>query len=334
LADSTASNSKFTTLLIAGGISLVVGVGSGFLVNWLSEKRLLLTYDITAIQAFPGQQERIGIVAVRVANGGQKELESIDGTILFTDAVVKEVSLQGLTPNAATQQKRADGVDFRVPFLNAGEQFSVQVLVTPKQQDLQSPSVSLRAKGTVGRAEAKGESKHGKSIRDELFQLIAAIGAALVAGALTVVLRLKGRVSPLDMMIGFGPSDDQRDVFAYVLGLDGFLEEAQLVRHWPRDWSYWSISDFLTERWLSNAGDKERLTKGRTVFEHLLQYAQFAKSSSRILHLNSARLAMALGDTEAARIHVQAATTTKDIVISKRLLLDQSLSNLAEKSET
>lgn len=334
MPDSSASNSKLTTLIIAGVISLVVGVASGYLVNWISEKRLLLTYDITAIQAFPGQQERIGIVAVRVANGGQKELENIDGTIVFADAEVKDISLQGLTPNAVTQQKRVDSVEFRVPFLNAGEQFSVQILVTPKQPSLQSPTVNLRAKGTVGRAEAKGESKQDRSVRDELFPLIAAAVATLIAAALTVILRLGGRTSALDVLLRrSGYSDDQRDVFAYILGLDGFVEEAQHIRHWPREWSYWSISDYLTERWLFNAGDKECLAKGRAVFERLLQYAQVADSSVHILHLNAARLAIALGDTEAARAHVQAATSAKDIVISKRLLLDQPLSKLVGNNE-
>ena len=107
MAKSTTSSFGLPTLIAGGLVSLIVGVGTGYLVNWLGEKRQLLTYDITSVQAFPGQKEKVGIVSVRIANKGQKELEDIQGSVQFSDADVRELTFQGLSPSSIGSQGTA-----------------------------------------------------------------------------------------------------------------------------------------------------------------------------------------------------------------------------------
>jgi len=61
---------KVFTVITTTIVSLVIGVGSGFLINYTTEKRLGLMYDLTSIEVFPGQTQKIGIISVRVSNTG------------------------------------------------------------------------------------------------------------------------------------------------------------------------------------------------------------------------------------------------------------------------
>ena len=326
MSKKSNSSPQLVTLLLTGFISLVVGVGSGFFVNYLTEKRLSLIYDITAVQAFPGQI-RVGIVAVRISNGGQRELEDVQGTISFPNAELKDVSFQGLTPPASGIQKTDQGVTFQVPFLNPQEQFSVQFLVTPRDQALQTPFVSLRAKGTTGKLEEGGGSKEQKSTLRQLAPLFAGVAVALLLLVTSLKFRSREQFRITEEMFE-QDDDDQRDVFSFVLAANGLVEEANIVRQWPRDWSYWSISDFLTERWLASP-NKQTIEQGIKSFEQLMSYSIIVESSAAIIHLNSARLALKLENIPLAKQNIEAARKKKSEVVAKRLKLDKQLSNLA-----
>ncbi|MBT9613920.1 MAG: hypothetical protein IV108_11725 [Burkholderiales bacterium] len=328
---SESSNSKFTILIFSGVLSVIVGVASGYGVNWLSEKKAELTYDITSIQAFPGQ-ERIGIVAVRISNSGKKELENIDATVRFSDAEVKEVLFQGLTPQMSTKER--SNVRFQIPFLNATEGFSVQILVSPNSQALQQPTVDLRAKGAIGIPSDRSAGEKSSSSKD-LLTLIASAAATVLALMTAVMIKLRtSNVSFSEIVSGItkpatGHSGDQRDVFAYVLGFCGLTGEANLIRGWPRDLSYWSISDLLTDRWIAE-GDEKNIRAGIAGFDQLVGYAELVPSSIRIIQLNIARLYIALNDLPSARKYLSLATNSEDLVISKRINLNPVFSQLKQ----
>lgn len=328
---SETSSSKLSPLIFGGIISIVVGIASGYGVNWLSEKKAELTYDITSIQAFPGQ-ERVGIVAVRISNSGSKELENIDAAVRFSDAEVKEILFQGLTPQMTSKDK--NGIRFQIPFLNANENFSVQVLVSPTSQILQTPAVDLRAKGAVGIPLDRTTSEAGGKEKELWSVLVSAVATVL---ALLAVVAVKIRTSKLSLSDtvesvtnpGNGQNGDQRDVFAYVLGFCGLSSEANFIRSWSRELSYWSISDILTERWITEADDKT-IRLGISALEKIIGYAHMAPSSARIIQLNIARLFIALNNNSSARKHLTLAKEEDDKVISKRVAFDPLLSNLAQ----
>lgn len=328
MSDSSAS--KFPTLLFGGIISIVVGIASGYGVNWLSEKKAELTYDVTSIQAFPGQ-ERIGIVAVRISNTGSRELENIDATVRFSDAEVKEILFQGLTPQTTNKEK--GGVRFQIPFLNPAENFSVQILVSPTAQALQQPSVDLRAKGAVGIPINRDVSEKELSMKN-LWSLLASAAATIMALSAAVVIRAKtSRISVIETAnaiasMGNRHSGDQRDVFAYVLGLCGLSVDANFIRAWPRDLSYWSISDILADRWIE-ANDEKVIRSGISALTELIDYAEIHPSSGRIIQLNISRLYLALNDAPSAKRYLNLANAEGDKVIAKRVALNPTLQELS-----
>ena len=119
---------------------------------------------------------------------------------------------------------------------------------------------------------------------------------------------------------------DQRDIFAYVLSVCGFHTESDNILHWPREWSYWSISDYLTGKWLAtHPQDKELLKRGAESFERLLQYAGIHEQSARIIELNAARLYLCAQDSTRAKERIKNAVQKKDAVILKRIEIDPEL---------
>lgn len=322
MQESAASSFKLPTLVIGGLVSLIVGVGTGYLVNWLGEKRQLLTYDITSVQAFPGQKERVGIVSVRIANKGQKELEDIQGGVQFSDAEVRELTFQGLPPSSINSQKSATGTEFRVPFLNPGENFSVQALVRPKGDALQTPSVNIRAKGVVGTLDTETGKKSDRPKYIELLSLAAATMGALVA-AMSILFRRLRMIMESSLENHHG---DQRDIFAYILGVSDLHAESENILHWSREWSYWSISDYLTEMWITNhSNDKELLKRGASSFAKLLQYASINEQSVRLIELNAARLYLSAQEPTLAKERIRNAVLKKDLVVMKRIEIDPEL---------
>ncbi len=296
---SEKGGSRWLAVILSAIVSGIVGVGSGYAVNRLTEKPAALTYDITSIQAFPGQ-ERVGIVAVRISNSGKKELENIDGTITLPDAEIREVVYQGLTPQTTNRDRSS--VRFQLPFINPTEAFSVQLLVLPSTQVLSEPKVDLRARGAVG-----SPLERDKGTKSVFASIATAVVATLTAIPLVAVFlvrkemrSVRDTISAFTVSASTDHSGDQRDVFAFVLGRHNLLEEANLLRQWPRELEYWSISDLLTERWLS-AADQGRIRDGIKAFDELVQYAAIADSSICAIQLNAAKLSLALSDAETAK---------------------------------
>jgi hypothetical protein len=322
LSESQETGSKIPTLLGAGIISLVVGVTSGFLVNWLNEKSLLLTYDITATQSFQGQNERIGIAAIRISNGGKAELEKIEGIITFTDATVKEVLLDGAPPDASTERKTNTRIDVHIPSLNPGEQPSLHVLVSLNGRELSTPSISLRAKGTTGRPEDK--TKNSASFLDQTAPMLTT-GAMVLVTLTAFFLRRTG--NPLAGLRSIS-NDDNRDVFAFALTSNGLPDEANTIRNFPREPHIWALTDLVTQLLLAT-GVPEKMAKGVAALEAVLSsYSDIAEASQRILHLNATTLALAANDKPLAQSHFVLATTKKDSNITKRIKASKALSEL------
>jgi hypothetical protein len=318
---SESSSSKWSMLIFGGLVSIIVGVASGYGVTWLNEKKAELTYSVTSIQAFPGQ-ERIGIVAVKISNSGKKDLENIDVTVRFADAEVKEVLFQGLVPQATNKEK--DNIRFQIPFLNATENLTVQILVSPKSEVIRQPSVELRSKGAIGvLADNKAEESH------PFWNIVATAAATLVAIS-TLLAKVGSKKYSVVDIENKKHSDDQRDIFSYVLGLFGLTAESNLVREWPRKLSYWSISDLLTDHWMINR-DEKKIQIGIDVFEKIIDYAGVADSSIRIIQLNIAKLYITINDSVSAQKYISMAESESDPVVLKRIKIDPVFEKFTKK---
>ena len=122
-------------------------------------------------------------------------------------------------------------------------------------------------------------------------------------------------------------SGDQRDTVAFVLETKGLLEDAQVIREWRRDLSYWAASDALCSRWLRTT-DLEKIKKGLGALSLLLDYAEIADESRRIVLLNMTKLALANEDRDVAGKYLASARKTKDVIIEKRIKADPNLASM------
>ncbi len=246
--ETTTTKPYFLTIFLTGLVSLAVGVGSSLLVNQLTGKRAKLTYDITTREVFPGQQQKIGIFALRISNDGKQEIEQLLCHVQFSEGEVTERSVAGIPESARTVAGSAREIDVTVPFLNPGEQFSVHVLLANVSSPLRKPSIDVRGKGVLG-SPAQPETRSRKNF----LQPFAVALSVLAALSTWFMLLSRGRTALstlVDMLNPSSHSGDQRDTIAFVLETKGLLEEAKDLRQSPRKLTYWAVSDALCARWL------------------------------------------------------------------------------------
>lgn len=332
MSDETiAARSNLRTILLTGLVSLVVGVGSGLLIKYITEKRPKLTYDITTQEVFPGQQNSIGIFAVRIANDGKQEIEQLLCHLQFPEGEITDRSVSGIPDSARNVTGSTRDIEVTVPFLNPGEQFSVHALLAKVSPPLTRPLIDVRGKGALG-TEAEPDKDSGRPATGFL-----AVASTALVTLLTVMLmltrilqrRLGSREAFKEVLNPTSHHGDQRDVVAFALETKGLPDDAQAIREWPRDLTYWAASDLLCSRWL-RGDDRERLRKGLDALDLLVGYASIADDSRRIVSLNMTKLALALEDRGLAMKLLASARKQKDVIIEKRIQADSTLRSMRQ----
>ncbi len=317
--------SKFFWIVVAGIVSLVVGISSALLLRHFTNDRPELTYDITSLELFPGQTQKLGIVAIRIENTGRKEIEQLQCRIDIIDAVLKEPRCKGL--NAASPKITHDTghVEVSVPYLNPKEEFSLQLLVEPAKDQLSVPDIDIRGKGIVA-VRKINDPKRSSGLTEILLPILATITAAL-GTVFTGIWRY--------LNSGDGLGVEQRDGFAFLLGLHGFAEQAAELRSSPRDYSWWTLADALTERLLqSHSKDEDAIQRGTALLQNLInQHLMMAKPSKAIIYLNLARLAEFIGDRRAAVQFIKSAQELDRTTADLRIGIVPSLANLNNSKE-
>jgi hypothetical protein len=159
-------------------VSLVVGVMVGVLVFRLNERLPGLEYQIVASAIFSGEKERIGLFAVNVANPAGKEVEGVTCEVNLRHLDLQETKITGI-PQSAYSQTVKDGVlRLEVPYLNPQETFTLQLLVTTKEPEIEIPKPNVRAKGLVG-VERSGRRNTDERYRCGFFSGTFVIGRSI-----------------------------------------------------------------------------------------------------------------------------------------------------------
>lgn len=202
-------SSKWGIILLTGFVSLLVGVATALIVDYVRTSAAKLEYDIVSSSSFLGQTQKIGLAVVQIQNTGRKEIESVTAKISAKGTEVLETKLEGFPTHGLTEQKLNDTYLLEIPYLNRSESGRILLLFSLTSQEFAPPTVELRARGVTGIPRTKDEksSRYGVSI--------AAIGAGLASLssllAFTTLLRLRFK------RVLTSHSDDQRDVAAFVL---------------------------------------------------------------------------------------------------------------------
>lgn len=330
-------------------VSLVVGIGSGWIINILTEKKPRLTYDITTQEVFSGSANDIGIFGIRISNTGKKEIEDVLTQLVFSEADISEYRISGMPD--ASRKTELSGSSFAIsfPYLNPQEQVSIQILLKPTTKSLSAPLIDIRGKGVAGSL-AKKESQSKNRIYGLLSVAIAAFATLLTAASISLT-SLRKRIELLfekrhheekdeveyhdadqgdtdkveyhdadqgDTDEGEYHDADQRDTVAFALEAKGLIDEAKYVRLIPRNISYWSIVDSLVSVWLKR-NEKSEIEKAIAALSYLTEYAAIADRSKQIINLNISRLAMAIDAKALASKHLNMAIENDSIILQKRI---------------
>jgi len=320
-----------STILITGLVSLAVGIGSGLLINYFTEKRPKLTYDITTQEVFTGQINNIGIFAFRVSNDGKQEIEKLLCHLKFSEGKITERRVGGVPVSARTVVGSDDEIEVSVPFLNPNEHFSVQVLLGNVKQPLVRPSIEIRGKGVIGKEIVS--SKSSKKSFSEIFPLLSVALVTLLTALITLKSLMDRRLKNLSEMLDEKEeptkhaSGDQRDTIAFALDTKALYEDAKMIREWPRELPYWAASDSLCNKWLISK-DHDRIKKGIESLDFLVDYAEIADASKRIIFLNMAKLAFAVDNLDLSKKYLSDALLEQDDFIKKRIQADTTLSSI------
>lgn len=130
--------------------ALVVGVLGGWLTYYVTLERPQLRYEVISSAPFSGETQRVAIVAVKIYNDGKKEAEDVVLRITFPDSTIKDIGVSGLPENSFTQAGTATWFEITIPFFNATETLTTQLLIATTTNAAPAPLVELRGKGSKG----------------------------------------------------------------------------------------------------------------------------------------------------------------------------------------
>ncbi|HIF9261534.1 TPA: hypothetical protein ACX6R8_001149 [Photobacterium damselae] len=301
---------NYKALIITGIISLAVAIGGNLAVNWLSSEKMSLSYDLSTSETFSSSSGNIKISTLKVENTGSKSVDEVVLSLNMTTGEIKEFKVSGMPANLYSISSKNTQVVMQSKYLNAGDSFSIQLLTQATEQKDFLPSVDLRGRGVIGKLVEKGK---GNSFFDTITTSIAAIGV------FSAFIATRQRTnSPLVSDINGKHHGEQRDVVAYILGVNGLNMYANEVRMLPRDISYWSLADYLCEKWI-DSGDKDVQLKGAASLLELIGYARIAKESVTLIKTSVVRLSQesgSLSDSDPILLELQ---SSKSDVVQQRL---------------
>lgn len=186
MEEASERPSRLGTIILTGVISLIVGVSGGLIVNYFTERKGGLEYDIVSSSLFAGQAQRVAIVGLNVTNTGAKEVEDINCQIEFANANITELKVVGLNPNVYNTKISNARLDLKTPYLNPRESFSIQLLLGSPETELKPPLISIRGKGVT--AYQKTAISEKRKIPDIIPLLAAAFSALLPIIAIRRIL--------------------------------------------------------------------------------------------------------------------------------------------------
>lgn len=324
MAEESDSPRRYGGVLLAGFISLVVGVAGGVAVNRLTERHAALEYELATSARFAGEKEDIAILGLTISNPADREVENLSCSITLGDLQLREMKVVGLSSGGYSHAFKDGLFQLSTPFLNPKESFSVQFFVSSPKPEIGTLQVIVRGKGVTG---VPRNAPGKKSPLENILPLIGAAAGALLP--LPILLLYLRRRTP---RMFFLPRHrgDQHDVVAFVFTMHGFHEEARWARNSERRLSYWAEADRLTEAVLE-ANDQAGIQRAIKCLQDLLYYASMQDTSELLIHFDISRLAAAINDSDTAFRHLSKARHRKHPVIEKRIEMDERLSKLANQ---
>jgi len=205
--ESDSPKKPWTMLIgsvVAGLVSLAVGVGSGITVNWFTAREPGLEYALVTCDQFAGDQFAgdqfagdqfagkslyLEIVTLNISNPANKEVENVTSSLNLHSLIINKIKVVGLVPGSYTPPLTKEGsVIITVPYLNPKESYSVELLLTSQTPSIPKLDVVVRGKGITGLPRAAG----GNNSDNNLLSVVVSSAASILAVSmlfLTLYLR-------------------------------------------------------------------------------------------------------------------------------------------------
>src|SRR5262245_19700883 len=135
------------SMILTGVISLITGVAVALAVQYFTEKKFQLEYEVIKSALFDGKNRKTAIVQINVTNSGTKEIENTLATITFSKSAITEPRVSGLVDGTFSIQHERSSLELKTSYVNPGETFSLQMLIEPTEAQLEEPVISIRSKG-------------------------------------------------------------------------------------------------------------------------------------------------------------------------------------------
>jgi hypothetical protein len=293
---------------------------TGVLLYQWQTRTAALTYRVQEALPFSDTNETTAIYQVSISNSGSSVAEDINCVVDVPGGLVASHRVKA--DAALTYEDSASGSSYRLKTasLNPGESVVVSLLARGDASIGSRPTVSLRAKGHIGREESLEQSK--RTLSSDLKVALAAAYAGLFS--IFITRRL------LPKWVG-RHSDDQREVLAYLCGMHGLLAEAEHLLQMPRRTSYWAQADRLGNRGVLKEHETQRGAY-KNVLADLLVYTTPADLSKGIVHYNIAKITLAAGDRAAFKQHIELAEKFGGRLIRTRIQIDPQMRSDASPS--
>jgi hypothetical protein len=299
-------------MLTTAVISIIVGVVSALVVDFFRASASKLEYQTLSAASFTGQVQKIGMAAIDVKNTGRQVLELVSVSIQIPGATLLDSRTEGLPTKGLVETRTNDTYIAELPFLNPSESGRIALLANLENAKSAMPVIELRAKGILG--------KQASPERSDRFAITLITTALMTLVAFIILEVWQWKRWAL-------AEEDKRDVMGFILDITGLPEEAEKLRLYHRQPSYWAIGDWLTERALRST-DSERLKKVCRSLQHLIENRFIASSSKAMLGCDLARMYRQLGELENAKASLAAAGTKNRRIVEDRIRLTPDLQEL------
>lgn len=308
-------NINWKQSILTAIITIVVTVIGGMVLYYLQFHKAEIVYTYDFVPPFKSQKENLSIVHININNQGNEIAEDVRSEINVHPAIIKDYSIKTDAPIEINTVKDSTKLIFTTKNLNQSEGFKVSILTSSNDKYSGEPNIKIRAKGING---IKKEDIKEKEEKTPFYKLLLYI-STFVTG---LTLALRGIFKSKNVLGKEGKHhDDQNKVIAYLCGINGLDDQADILLGLPNDASYWSEVDRLTSKAI-NSNDVEFIDKVKKVLTDLLEYAEMADSSVGLTKYNLARIEMKNGKKENADTLILEAKKLAEELINTRLKLD------------
>lgn len=285
-----------------------------------------MEYQKVATSVFSGPSENIAILTIEVENSGKRELEDLSFVVEWEDATLRESKVSGLPKGKFAESNGSNSFTIESDFLNPTEKIKTDLLLALAGRELIPPTIDIRAKGLVGKERVIGE--------EEKQTKFSSITLAVVTALLVALVFIRKITGSLKEDNGYTTShcDDPRDVVAYVLDVHGLHTQATSLRKIPRNISYWSITDDLTQEFLEE-GNFDQLRQLAAALEDLMDYAEVEDTTCFLINYDLARIYFELGEIPKSKSCLNKSYEGNHEVIAKRIALIPALQDLHKQQK-